>query len=62
MSMITLKQEMGDHLFKVIQNGEVIDHCDLLAAEEIAASLEERKFAVKWVYPEDIRIERKTNA
>lgn len=59
MPTVTLKQEIGDHLFKVIRDGEEIDHCDLLAVEEIAAGLEEQGFRVKWVYPEDTRIERK---
>lgn len=62
MASITLKQDVGDHLFKVVKDGEVIDHCDLLAAEEIAVSLEEQRHEVKWVYPEDHRIERKRNA
>lgn len=59
MFMITLKQEIGSHLFKVIQNGEIIDHCDLVAAEEIAVGFEEQGMKVSWLYPEDSRNEKR---
>lgn len=62
MPTITLKQEVGDHLFRVIRDGEVIDHCDVLAAEEIAVGLEEQRYDVRWVYPEDYKAEGKKRA
>lgn len=62
MGEVVIKQKAGDHLFHIIKDNVSIDRCDLLAAEEIAANLEEQQFAVKWVYPEDARIERKQNA
>jgi hypothetical protein len=40
-------------LFEVKRDNLIIDYCDLIAAEEIAANAEHEQYIVKWVYPED---------
>lgn len=50
-TMVKLIQD--GHMFVVEENGRQIDKCDLIAAEEIAAHLQDRGIEVHWVYVED---------